>query len=136
MKKVKTALGKHYGGTESYFSNLLVISNLLVDTSAPGKAKAPGDIGQLALPNPRFVNKVANTENMPGYELNNTRSAAEHYHWLQDQLVQSDTHVRLTNQYFTWTPTPLPDVQPILQRFAPLPYQHFRDRRLLRVFGK
>lgn len=136
MKKVKTMLGEPRGSGGDYFSNLLVISNKFIDTSAPGKANAPGDIGQLALPNPRFTGKVVNTEMMPGYELNNTRTAAEHYHWMQDQLVQSDTNVRFTNQFFTWTAAPMPDVIPIPTHFDRLPVHCFRSKRFARVFGR
>lgn len=135
-RSVKTSVDLPNGNGDHYFSNFLLLSNVLVDTKAGGVGDNTSAMGQLGVPNPRFA-AVANSELVPGFALSDTPMADAHYQWMQDQTVRQESHVRLTaHRASSFTPLPLPDVLPLPTRAAPVYPARHSSRLVAKLNGR
>jgi hypothetical protein len=112
--KKLTGLSVAAGDGPRDFSNLGIISSLLVNTKPLGQRNVAGDdsTGHLAFPNPLYTGRGSNLAHVGEGEIHDTAAWRNHFRWQQEQLLGHDTHVMITNQYKTWTPIALPNLIP------------------------
>ena len=95
------------------WNDQLVITNFFVNRKPLGQALVAGDDApaRLGVPNPRYTGKGTVIAHEP-FSIHDEAAVKAHYRWWQKQVQGYDTDPRITQEYHTRTPVPLPNLIP------------------------